>query len=103
MKFELILEDQFKEDYKELKREHAWLISYLRAAIKLLAENGELPSEYNDHLLDNPGGNYNGHNEFHLADGVVDVLVLYKKRETHLTIRLVRIGTHDQLFHGPLR
>lgn len=52
-------------------------------------------------MLDNPGGNYNGHWEFHLA-GDIDVLVLYWKRADRTVIRMVRIGSHSELFHGEL-
>ena len=38
---------------------------------------GAVPNEYGPHELSNPGGNYNGHIDFHLSDGMVDVVVLY--------------------------
>ncbi len=53
-------------------------------------------------ILDNPGGNYNAYWDFHLADGLVDVVVLYMPHKTNPIIRLVRMGSHDELFQGPL-
>ena len=47
-----------------------------------------------------PGGNYNGHIDFHLSDGLVDVVVLYLPHKTNPVIRLVRMGTHQELFSG---
>ena len=48
------------------------------------------------------GGNYNGHIDFHLSDGLVDVVVLYLPHKTNPVIRLVRMGSHQELFQGPL-
>lgn len=67
-----------------------------------LVENGVVPEEYRPHALVNPGGNYNGHIDFHLSDGKVDVLVLYMPHKTNPVIQLVRMGTHEELFAGPM-
>ena len=53
--------------------------------------------------LTNPGGNHNGHIDSHLSDGLVDVIVLYPPLRTNPIIRLARMGTHGELFQGPLR
>ena len=63
---------------------------------------GAVPDEYGPHELSNPGENYNGHIDFHLSDGVVDVVVLYMPHKSNPIIRLVRMGSHDELFQGPL-
>ena len=62
---------------------------------------GSLPAEYGAHELSNPGGNYNGRIDFHLSDGLVDVVVLYLPHKTNPVIRLVRMGSHEELFQGP--
>lgn len=41
--------------------------------------------------------------DFHLSDGQVDVVVLYMPHKTNPSIRLVRMGTHEDLFQGQLR
>ena len=37
------------------------------------------------------------------CDGEVDVLVLYLPHKTNPIIRLVRMGSHKELFQGPAR
>lgn len=101
--FELKPEPQFIADYRQVMRQHPRLKSELRAALRELASAGTLPAMYHPHRLANPGGNYNGHMEFHLADGMVDVLVLYMPHRSNPVIRLVRMGSHRDLFQGPLK
>lgn len=101
MSYRIIFEPRFDVDYTELSRTHPELMDNLDDAIACLQEDGELPDGCRLHVLDNPGGNYNGHWEFHLA-GDIDVLVLYWKRAGRTVIRMVRIGTHAGLFQGEL-
>lgn len=100
--FEIKVEAQFKVDYKRTMRIHPQLKSEFKAAVAGLVAHGSLPAEYGAHELSNPGGNYNGHIDFHLSDGLVDVVVLYLPHKTNPVIRLVRMGTHQELFQGPL-
>ena len=100
--FEIIVEEQFKKDYKQVSREHAQIVPELKAATEQLIESGKVSDEYNPHELVNAGGNYNGHIDFHLSDGELDVIVLYMPHKTNPTIRLVRIGSHEDLFQGEL-
>ena len=89
-------DSSFVLDYQRVVRRHPWIL-------RELAESGELPESYGAHLLDNPGGNYNGHIDFHLSDGAVDVVVLYLPHRSNPIIRFVRMGSHDELFRGPQR
>lgn len=73
-----------------------------KEAVSELMRTGAVPNEYGPHELSNPGGNYNGHIDFHLSDGMVDVVVLYMPHKSNPIIRLVRMGSHDELFQGPL-
>lgn len=73
--FEIKVEAQFKADYKRTMRVHPQLKTEFKAAVAELAAHGSLPAEYGAHELSNPGGNYNGHIDFHLSDGLVDVVV----------------------------
>lgn len=84
--FEIKVEAQFKADYKRTMRIHPQLKSEFKAAVAELAAHGSLPAEYGAHELSNPGGNYNGHIDFHLSDGLVDVVVLYLPHKTNLVI-----------------
>lgn len=98
--YELKFEPAFKEDYRRVKREWPAVTRELSHALELLASDGALPAEYSAHELVNAGGNYNGHIDFHLSDGTVDVLVLYKPHKTNPSIRFVRMGRHGELFQG---
>lgn len=100
--YKLKPEPQFKKDYRQLKRVHPELINDLMQALEQLQINGIVNQEYQPHVLKNRGGNYNGRYEFHLLDGKVDILVIYMPHKTNPVIRLVRIGGHDELFHGSL-
>lgn len=62
-----------------------------------LVPNGRVPDSYRPHVLDNPGGLYNGCMEFHLAD---DVLVLYYPPAPRDVIHLRVIRTHEELSTG---
>ena len=98
--FEIKVEAQFKVDYKRTMRMHPQLKSEFKAAVAELVAHGSLPAEYGAHELSNPGGNYNGHIDFHLSDGLVDVVVLYLPHKTNPVIRLVRMGSHEELFRA---
>lgn len=100
--FEIRVEPAFKADYARTMKRHPQLKSEFKEAVSELVRTGTVPAEYGPHELDNPGGNYNGHIDFHLSDGMVDVVVLYMPHKTNPIIRLVRMGSHDELFQGPL-
>ena len=96
-------DSSFVSDYRKVTRRHPQIKREFEAALRVLAESGELPESYGAHVLDNPGGNYNGLIDFHLSDGIVDVVVLYLPHKTNPAIRFVRMGTHGELFQGPQR
>ncbi len=100
--FEIKVEAQFKVDYTRTMHNYPQLKTEFKAAIAELSTHGSLPAEYGAHELSNPGDNYNGHIDFHLSDGLVDVVVLYLPHKTNPVIRLVRMGSHQELFQGPL-
>jgi mRNA interferase YafQ len=101
--YEIKVEQIFKEDYKRTMRKFPHLKGEFQAAVEELAQHGRVPDNYSPHPLTNANGNYNGHIDFHLSDGMVDVLVLYMPHKTNPVIRLVRMGSHDELFRGKLR
>ena len=98
--FEIKVEPIFKTDYKRVMRKHPHLKPAFKEALNELALTGTVPASYNPHLLTNQGGNYTGHVDFHLSDGDVDVIVLYMPHKTNPVIRLVRMGSHKELFQG---
>ncbi len=84
---------QFKKDYKrETKGQHrATLDAYILVVLSLLATDQTLPDKYRDHGLT---GEYTQHRECHLKP---DLLLIYKKPDD-VTLRLVRLGSHSELF-----
>lgn len=100
--FEIRVEPAFRADYQRVMRRHPQLRDEFKTAVEELMAHGRVPLSYHPHVLDNPGGNYNAHWDFHLADGLVDVVVLYMPHKTNPIIRLVRMGSHDELFQGPM-
>jgi len=85
--------NQFKKDYKrETKGQHrATLDADILAVLSLLTTDQTLPDKYRDHGLT---GEYTQHRECHLKP---DLLLTYKKLDD-VTLRLVRLGSHSDLF-----
>ena len=69
----------------------ATLDADLLAAISFLSMDRALPERFHDHPLT---GEYTNHRECHLKP---DLLLIYKKPDEQ-TLRLVRIGSHSELF-----
>jgi mRNA interferase YafQ len=84
---------KFKKDYKrEAKgQHHATLDADLLAAVSFLATDTPPPKRFRDHPLT---GEYTNHRECHLKP---DLLLIYKKPD-ELTLRLVRVGSHSEVF-----
>lgn len=100
--FTIKVEPVFERDYKRTVRKYPQIKDEFKAALLELRQNGNLPEAYGAHTLDNPGGNYNNAIDFHLSEGKVDVVVIYVPHKSNPIIRLVRMGTHEELFSGPL-
>ncbi len=79
----------FSKDLKKVKL-NSTNIAKLFAYISLLLEEKALPPLSKDHAL---LGEYKDTREFHISG---DLVVIY--RMTDLTLQLIRIGTHSQLF-----
>lgn len=79
----------FSKDLKYILRSGV-SINVIKDTVLLLEEYGELPSEYNTHIL---RYNYDYVYDSHIDD---DLLLLWRKRGN--TIKLLRIGTHADLF-----
>lgn len=98
--WEIRVDSAFKADYRRVMRLHPQLRSEFAAAVEELSRTGTLSEGYGAHVLGNPGGIYNGYVDFHLSDGRVDVVVLYLPHKSNPIIRLVRMGSHNELFRG---
>lgn len=93
-------EPQFKKDYKKFKKEHPELIKDFKNTVIQLTQKGKVGKDYDLHPLNKCGGNYSGHFDYHLSEGTVDVVMIYKPHKTNSIIRFVRIGNHGDLFEG---
>lgn len=98
--FQIKFDSSFVVDYQRVVRRHPWIKREFATALRELVESDELPESYGAHILNIPGGNYNGHIDFHLSDGAVDVVVLYLPHKSNPIIRFVRMGSHSELFQG---
>jgi mRNA interferase YafQ len=83
----------FRRDYKRTKAtpRHKNIETQLPEIVGLLAEERPLQPKHHDHAL---GGNWKEHRECHLKP---DLLLIYKLPDSQ-TLRLVRIGSHSELF-----
>ena len=84
---------QFKRDYKiALKR--GCDPRKLEQVVSLLCAEQPLPASYRDHALVN-SRNYKGMRECHIQP---DWLLVYQVVQETLLLRLIRTGTHSDLF-----
>lgn len=84
---------QFKKDYK-LALKRGCNPQLLADIISMLANEQELPEKYKDHNLTN-SRNYKNVRECHIQN---DWLLIYQIRKDIITLRLLRTGTHSDLF-----
>ena len=83
----------FKKDYKRTKANprHKNAEMLLEEILGLLAMDRPLPDKHSDHGL---AGEWNDHRECHLKP---DLLLIYAKPDDE-TLRLIRLGSHSDLF-----
>ena len=86
----LKLTGQFKKDLKRIQNNPKKVAS-LKVVLALLQKSGILPKEYKPHRLT---GNYSGHMECHIEN---DMLLIWIDEKEN-TIKLVRLGSHSELF-----
>lgn len=84
---------QFKKDYK-LAIKRGFNPNKLQTVIELLCSGQPLPQTYCDHILTN-SKNYKEMRECHIEP---DWLLVYKIYKDTLTLKLIRTGTHSDLF-----
>ena len=84
---------QFKKDYK-LAIKRGCDPKELEKVISLLVNEQPLPEKYRDHALTN-SRNYSDMRECHIEP---DWLLVYKVLKETLLLRLIRTGSHSDLF-----
>ena len=84
---------QFKKDYK-LAVKRGCNPKKLEEVITLLVNEQPLPEKYRDHVLTN-SRNYTDMRECHIEP---DWLLVYKVVKETLILRLIRTGSHSDLF-----
>lgn len=90
---DLKFSSQFKKDYK-LALKRGCDPEKLEEVVSLLVREEPLPQVYRDHALAN-SRNYKGLRECHIEP---DWLLVYEVVRTTLVLRLVRTGSHSDLF-----
>lgn len=84
---------KFKQDYKLIKS-RGYKLAELENVIDILSSEKALAPKYRDHQLEN-SRNYKGLRECHIRG---DWLLVYKIENDLKLLRLIRTGTHSDLF-----
>lgn len=87
---ELKQTSQFKKDLKRIQNNPKKVAS-LQTVLERLQTTGTVPQEYKPHLLI---GDYKGYMECHVEN---DLLLIWFDESKEL-IKLIRLGTHSELF-----
>lgn len=87
---EIHFSSQYKKDFKRY-RNKLDKVAKILAVVQMLARGEELPVSYRAHKLT---GNFNDHMEYHIEG---DTLLIWMDKESDI-IRLVRLGSHSELF-----
>ena len=82
---------RFKKDLKSFKHSKDLLL-ILENILDILVSGGQLSGNYRNHPLQ---GEFKGCFECHLKP---DILLVYKKDKQEISIILLRIGSHSDLF-----
>lgn len=89
--YELEYTGQFKKDFKRICKQGLDLQS-LQTVLNYLVEEGQVPNSFKPHVL---SGKLSGIWECHIKP---DWLLLYEPAETIKIVRLIRTGSHSELF-----
>lgn len=88
--WELKISKQFKKDLKRYQNKPEQT-AHLKKVLAILKESGIVPKEYKPHML---AGDYKGFMECHVEN---DLLLIWLD-ETENLIKLIRFGSHSELF-----
>ena len=89
--YELEYSGQFKKDLKKVIK-RGLDIKEMRTVLNYLEKDGQVPESYRPHIL---SGKFSGIWDCHIAP---DWLLMYDITTTIQLVRLVRTGTHSDLF-----
>ena len=89
--YNLSFSSKFKRDYKTILK-RGYSINLIVDVFQFLEKEGELPGKYIAHKL---SGNYLNCWECHIRP---DWLLIWERDEIYKEIKLVRTGTHSDLF-----
>ena len=92
--YDFILTTKFKKDFRKLQKRDLTEVRLVVGILDLLRENGvkSIPPQMKPHKLQ---GKYKGDWECHIKP---DLLIIWFQIEAPKTIRLIRIGSHSDLF-----
>ena len=82
---------QFRKDQKKALKQHKNFRTF-QLVIQLLQNENTLPEKYCDHPLT---GEWKGARDCHVEDDWVLIYQIDKKKKT---LRLIRLGSHSELF-----
>lgn len=82
---------RFRRDYKRERKTDPVLVETLAGVVALLAADAELPASLHDHPL---VGNMKGYRDCHVRP---DLVLIYGKGTPDI-LKLVRLGSHSELF-----
>jgi mRNA interferase YafQ len=91
MMYKLSFGSKFKHDFKTIGK-RGYPLNQIETVLKILESEGKLPEKYNPHKL---SGNYINCWECHIRP---DWLLIWQINETLLEIKMIRTGTHSDLF-----
>lgn len=91
MKYQLSFGSKFRRDFKTIKK-RGYPIDQIATALEMLENEGKLPEKYRPHKL---SGNHVNCWECHLRP---DWLLIWECNETLNEIKMIRTGTHSDLF-----
>lgn len=89
--FLLKFSGRFKKDLKSYKYDKVFLVE-LEKVLDILAKGKDLPDKNLNHPLI---GEFKGCFECHIKP---DILLIYKIEKSELTVLLLRVGSHSNLF-----
>ncbi len=92
--YQIEITGQFRKDLKRIKKRSSQKLDIVRDVVKLLQTGGvsSLPEKMHPHKL---SGNYSGTWECHILP---DLLIIWFQLDDEGVIRLIRAGTHSDLF-----
>jgi len=91
MNYQLSFGSKFKHDYKTIEK-RGYPLNQIETILKILESEGKLPEKYHPHKL---SGNYINCWECHIRP---DWLLIWQTNETLHEIKMIRTGTHSDLF-----